>query len=377
MSIARVENRAPDRYALHHVQLLHPETAQPIATIAKIDVGVALGRWTANVHATQIEKQHFPIAWKLLHNWFICRPSASLHAATFSFDEIRFAGVDHVTSLRDVVLKLLPDAQTLHLELKFQLSDGTEHSSELLAERPRSQLIIKRNHAPSHLSTELQLRTATPLPCSLVTSLVPGVARLGEAATFAGIVNLDVGESTWNMQLINAHLRHVDFSSVSYGTSLGLDGIGEVAIEKANVYPNQIDYAALTVTLDNGGRIGSSLLQSVGHHLSVQVRNSQPAHYHAFDKAAISFCIHPQSLQLAGRLPDGGLFSDGEGNLASRPVELWPIAIPLHHVVDVLDTPARLPNQTRSQLARSALIWLPLEVAPERTASSLRLSRNE
>ena len=282
-------------------------------------------------------------------------------------------------------MKLLPDEAALHLIVNFRLANESPPTTNEHASVAPSQLLIKRNHQQHQLMTELQLRSQTALPCSLLTGLLPQLERLGTAASFSGVIDLQMQDNAWGVQLSDVNVRQIDFGKLSQQTPAAVSGSGEIFVNRAVLNHDRLEFVEGSVLL-GPGRISSPLLQGIARHLDVELRAANPVNLHAFDAAAFSIRIQPERLQLAGRLADDALISDGVGSLAVRAEQAWERWIPLANLVEVLNDVELagtsldgvvvdgLPQRANS-LSRSAMIWLPLDSKPERTAGNLRLSQ--
>lgn len=365
VEIAAVESKSPTHYALHGVRFIHPESRAAIGRVRQIDVQLRRGQRLVHMREPELEGRQLAATWKIVHDWFLCRPQRYAHMAAFTMDQLTVRGMLDVDTISDIAVKMLPSENALLLEIDFVLNHA-------LASQPStaSQLIIRRDHRENQLLTDIQLRSTVPLPCALVAGLVPQVQRLGQYATFSGVLDFHLRNASWEASLTNSSFQQIDFGQLSQDTGAGISAMGRIDLKQAIVADHYVKYADGSVRL-GPGRIDSALLRAMGEHMGVELRLTNSVSVHAFDAAGWYVRIHPQGMQLAGGLGPAGdaLFTDGLGGLAKRSPVKWEESIAFEQVVSTLNAANSSAGTTSFSLAaRSALQWLPSESSVQRTA---------
>ena len=368
VDVSSVENLSPDRYALHGVRLIHPETNATLGRAIKVDIVSTQGKWHVRLEGTELESRDLAAAWKMTHDWILCRPALHSKPVVLNMDKLTIHGLTQETMLTNITMQSSPQAESLQLDVNFHLaqaSDG-QRSRTLAAamEQTPSRVTIRRNHQASRLSTVIELDTATPLPCSALSSLIPAIDRLGGATTFTGYLQLELLADSWTSSLSKAEFQHIDFAQLTRNTHANITGMGTIRVDEAQLKKQRIEYAHVTANVELG-RINNEFLQAMGRYLDVDIREagSETVADQAFDRANASMWIHPQGLALVGEI------RDQSGSLAARPENKWNMEniLALERIVDVLNP--------STSTARSAFAWLPIESPATQTASRDSLSR--
>ncbi len=365
VEIAAVESKSPTHYALHGVRFIHPESRAAIGRVRQIDVQLRRGQRLVHMVEPELEGRQLAATWKIVHDWFLCRPQRYAHMAAFTMDQLTVRGMMDVDTISDIAVKMLPSENALLLEIDFVLDNP-------LASQPgtASQLIIRRDHRENQLLTDIQLRSTVPLPCELIAGLVPQVQRLGQYATFSGVLDFHLRDASWEATLTNSSFQQIDFGQLSQDTGAGISAMGRIDLEQAIITHRHVKFVKGSVRL-GPGRIDSTLLRAMGEHMDIELRLTNPVSVHAFDAAGWHVRIHPEGVQIAGGLgPEGdALFIDRLGGLAKRSPMKWEESIAFEQVVSTLNAANYTAGAPSLSLAaRSALQWLPSDSTVQRTA---------
>jgi hypothetical protein len=363
IELAAIENRAPDRWVLHGVRLLHPESGATLGCVPRVEVLARGGRWSVLLDEPELEGRQLTATWKMVHDWFLCRPQQYSRAAAIGANRLIIRGVDKTDEFSNIIVRMQPEQSELALDIQFRMS-GEKIAAK---KEPASLLKIRRNHTENRLMTNLQLQTATPLPCQLFHGLLPSTANFGEGATFTGLLDWQMRNAEWQLQLSDVNLQQVDFGNLGRWLGNKLSGRGMIYVHQATISNNHLETAVATIAAESGS-ISSDLLFNLAKHLDIELRQTNPVAVHAFESAFFTINIEPQWLQLAGRLPGDALLSDAIGPLARRAQERWGTSVPLAKLIDLLqdsdvDTDSHSQSVARglSPVARIALRWLPLD----------------
>jgi hypothetical protein len=381
VSVSAFEARAPERFALHGIHLRHPETQASIGRVRLVEAQWSGSQWAVRLTQPELEGRQLATAWRIVHDWFLCRPQRYAAAARIGMSELTVHDpVSGDNRLSDVTLQMIPTAAAVLVKIGFELDDP--EAAQLAAtddnQAKHAQLIIKRHHGREMLRTEMQLRTGVhPLPCSLVTGVFPAVDRLGQDARFAGVFELDISGAAWQARVHNGSFSQVDFGKWTQGSGVSVSGQGEVFfLEQAILNRQRLEYARGGAMVRHG-QVSPRLFFALGKHLGVSLRDTNPVSSYGFDQLSFAFEIGHSKLQLAGAM------EDVHGGLAVRDQSKWNEPLSLECVVAALAdccSPASTPNElemvSSSWLSKQAIVWLPLGEQQLQTAlRAMRLSQ--
>ncbi len=372
VTVAAYESRAPDRFALHEIRLSHPETAAAIGRVRLAEVERREGKWAIRLTQSELEGSELATAWRIAHDWFLCRPRPAAQAARVGMDELTIhsaPGQKH--TLRELTMSLLPTPQATLLSMQFR-SDGP------LAARPANdkpmQWIVKRHHTAAGLKTEMQLRTEThEIPIGLLTGLAPWVERLGTDAQFSGTLDVDLRHDAWRAMLAGGKLSKIDLATLTSDADARVSGMGQVQFEQLALSQRGIELAYGRGEIRDGS-MAAGLFHSLGKYLGVTARETNQVSAYGFESLEFAVHIRQPSLHLWAQM------SDAQGLLAAR--QQWEQAVPLENVVAALANCAdpgvvtaqasELANLPTTWLSKQALVWLPLG-DPQWQAAQARL----
>ena len=125
VKVAAYESRAPERFALHEIRLNHPETGANIGRVRMAEVQRSDGEWAIRLTQPELEECELATAWKIAHDWFLCRPQTGAKAARVGMSELTIrTGQGKQRVLRDVTTTLLPATEATLLNIQFRPSDA-------------------------------------------------------------------------------------------------------------------------------------------------------------------------------------------------------------------------------------------------------------
>ncbi|MCA9182003.1 MAG: hypothetical protein KDA51_11140 [Planctomycetales bacterium] len=373
VKVAAYESRAPERFALHEIRLNHPETGASIGRVRMAEVQRSDGKWAIRLSQPELEERELATAWRIAHDWFLCRPQTGSQAARLGMSELTIHTVQgNQRILRDVTTTLLPAAEATLLSIQFRPSAPDASSNSKGTDREYAkpvQCIVKRHHRAEGLKTEMQLRTGSvAVPCGLLADLTPWGGRLGTSATFTGTLDLELRSDSWRAMLTDGRLSNIEFGALTADSEVALSGTGEVNFEQLALSQQGIELASASGGIRNG-KMAAGLFHALEKYLGVAVQGTNQVSLYGFDQLDFALHIRQPSLHFVC------LMSDAQGLLAARGREQWNTPLPLENVVAALascsapsassaantgaeDTDAgKLPTTWLSKLA---LVWLPL-----------------
>jgi hypothetical protein len=377
--VAAYESRAPGRFALHELRLLHPETGALIGRARMAEVQRSEGKWAIRLNQPELESSELSTAWRIAHDWFLCRPQTSSQAARIGASQltIQSAGQSHI--LHDTSLTILPASEATLFSLQFKplagrTSTSTADSADIATTQSDTpaQWIVKRHHRQDGLKTEMQLRSGTdPLPCSLLAEVLPWLGKLGPQATFAGNMDIELHQKAWRAMLTSGHFTGVELSEITAEPEAAISGRGEMHFEHFVISQAGIELIHGGGLIESG-QMTSGLFHALGDYLGVSLRKTNEVQSYGFDRCEFAVHIRQPNLHLCCQL------DDAHGPLAVRSGLQWDEPLPLENVVAALASCGSDPslragsslgqvaaNQTPSPvpstwLSRQALVWLPL-----------------
>lgn len=368
VEVAALEAMAPGRFTLHGIRLKHPETGASIGRVRLVEVELnRRGQWIVRLAQPELEGRQLSAAWKIVHDWYLCRPQHYARAVQIGMNDLTIHGAIDGTTFNAISVEMDPLPDTLELTINFRVANSLERTDKgKPVDQQRAELVITRHHSEEHPMTELELTTgAAPLPCSLLSGLLPQLEALGTEASFEGKLRFQMGDNTWVTRITNGTLNQVDFGRMGWYANSALSGVGGIVLEKASIRQDGLSDARGVLWI-RSGRITHSLLTAIGRNLAVdlsaEVLEGRVGAY-PFEEAGFCFEIEPTSLRLYGGLVDA------VGPLATRAQERWDEEpLPLERLVWVLressinrSTDAGHSPVPGGWLAKQAILWLPLE----------------
>ncbi len=386
--VAAYESRAPGRFALHEIRLLHPETGALIGRARVAEAQRSQGKWAIRLTQPELEANELASAWRIAHDWFLCRPQTSSLAARVGASQltIQSAGQPHI--LHEVALSILPTAEATLLSLQFHpqsvarpssianaavSASATQISSQEKGPQP-AQWIVKRLHKQSGLKTEMQLRSgAAAIPCGLLAQSIPWLDKLGSQATFAGNMDIELHDSDWCVKIAAGRLAGVELSELTGQSDAAISGRGELQLEQFAISQAGIEWIRGRALIESG-QMTAGLFHALGKYLGVSLREMNEVQAYGFDRCEFAFDIRQPNLYLCCQL------DDAHGPLAARSMPQWEQPLPIENIVAALascssgplpranenatdhqlltgSAPAQLPT---TWLSKQALVWLPL-----------------
>ncbi len=382
--VAAYESRAPGRFALHEIRLLHPETGALIGRARVAEAQRSQGKWAIRLTQPELEANELATAWRIAHDWFLCRPQTSSLAARIGASQLTIQSARQPQVLHDITLTILPTADATLLSFQFQPQPGAVASSTVSPQATQSsgqpkgpqpaQWIVKRHHQQSGLKTEMQLRSGTaPLPCGLLAQAIPWLDKLGVQATFAGNLDIELRDSTWRAMVTAGHLAGVELAELTGDSEAAISGRGEVQLEQFIISQTGIEWIRGRALIESG-QMTAGLFHALGKYLDVSLREMNEVQAYGFDRCEFEFDIRQPNLYLCCQM------DDAHGPLAARSMPQWEQPLPLENIVAALAScssnpllranenttdnqlrtgpaPAQLPT---TWLSKQALVWLPM-----------------
>lgn len=374
VQVAAVESLAPERLVLHGVRLSHPESRASLGRIRSVSIIRKAARWSIQLDQPELETRQLSSTWRLIHDWFVCRPQLAQPAIRIECDDLRLRDSEQEQALEQIAIEIYSQAERTVVGAEFRMPTANPGSQA-------SVLRIVRQHNDRHLLTVLELDSGpTDLPCKLVSPVLPDILRLGDRAVFRGKLSLNQRNNAWQVNVTKSWLGGIDFGRWTSGFNSFVTGGGLIWCESFKVTDRGLQHAYGKVTVQDG-RIDSNLVkacqQSLGVNMLPPVQTAN-VEVHSFEQLQAFFEIAPGTFRLAGGIettrPDaegrsrplvpGTLIADAAGEIAYRS-NFEPM--PIQNLVSALDYGQGAPAVTTAStgsvgwLAQRAVWWLPLE----------------
>lgn len=327
VQVAAVESLAPERYVLHGLRLSHPESRASLGRIRSVKVSRQASVWSIELDQPEFETRQLSATWRMIHDWFVCRPQATQPALRIVCPDLRIRDLDQDQSLEQIAVEIYSQADRTIVGAEFRMA-GAEPNAKPTMVR------IVRQHSDRHLSTILDLECGpTGLPCNLIAPVFPQAQMLGDRAIFLGNLSLYQRNNAWQVNLTKSWLAGVDYSCVNFGIESHVTDRNLVWFENLKVTDRGLQNAKGGIKVMHG-RIAGDLLLASQQHLGVELpRTVQAAGVaQSFEQLEALFEISPGVFQLSGcleqTLPDtlgvsrplapGTLIADAAGEIALR-----------------------------------------------------------
>ena len=305
VTIDQVEWLSPESFELSGLGLKHPETNASIGHVESMLVHLTKGKWMIDIREAELESRQLSASWRILHDWFLCRPKRFQRASEIHIAKLTLRDQDQPRvapqALQELSVKLFPEADAVLAAITFAFEENGDTSSTANSalEATRSSILIKRYHNESQLLTHMQLRMATPLPCSLAAPLLPQLALLGDGASFfVEVCDARFRENSWDAMISNTVVEAVDFGKLTQGTQLRATGLGRLVLNSVSCDSQRIRKLEGQVAMRSGA-ISAASLSSLRDWLGVQLRPLNSVDHVSFDEAKLAFLLEPQEIHLA------------------------------------------------------------------------------
>lgn len=381
VQVAAVELLAPERFVLHGLRLSHPESRSALGRIRSVKVVRKAAVWSIQLDQPEFERRQLSATWRMIHDWFVCRPQSAQPAIRIECEELQLRELDQEQTLENISVEIYSQSERTVVGAEFRLPDGDSNSKP-------SQLRIVRQHSDRHLSTILELETGpTGLPCNLVSPMFPFVQRLGDQTIFLGKLSVYQRNNAWQANVTQSWLAGVDLSQITSRIESYVTDRNLIWFDNLKVTDRGLQSATGGVKV-NHGRIDCDLLvasqQVLGVSLPRATQNFSGAQ--SFEQFLALFDISPGIFKLSGcleqTLPDamgnsrplapGTMIADAAGEIAVRSDFAEPM--PIQRLVSVLGqqdvtTASATSADSADWLAQRAVWWLPIEKPQSLTRS--------
>lgn len=374
VQVAAVELLAPERFVLHGLKLSHPESRASLGRIRSVAISRESSLWSIALDQPEIETRQLSATWRMIHDWFVCRPQTSQPSIRIECVELRLRDLDQEQLLEQIAVQIYSQTDRTVVGAEFRMPAAEPNAKP-------SQLRIVRQHSDRHLSTVVDLESgSTGLPCNLISPVFPSVQRLGDRAIFLGKISIFQRNNTWQANVTKSWLAGVDYSRITSGIDSHVTDGNLIWFESLKVTDRGLQNAKGGLKVIHG-RIDGDLLVASQHALGVTLpRTVQTAGLvQSFEQMQALFEISPGVFKLSGclekTLPDtlgnaralapGTLIADAAGEIAIR--SDFDDELPLQNLINALGhnkevaAAAGVSSDSDDWLPQRAVWWLPLE----------------
>ncbi len=307
--LGKASTPRPGTVLYESLELSDPDTLQPLARFPFVEVQVDGSAvyvtlpWPAIINGTR-----FDALWKAACD--TARPTAIWRQLHFEAQDLTVHLGDG--DLRFTGLEGQIENNDQHTQLKLKLRYATAGTQ---APQP-AELSFVRHWQSKRSTSVLQFTTGpTPLPCSLASSIWPGIERLGRTSEFQGRIFVTQQTGRANVQL-SGRLSRVDLDVLVGGHfPHTLSGMADCELEAMTIDGGRIETAAGKIVA-GPGTISSSLVQNAQSQLHLRAvpdAKNDPRRLLRYRQMACAFAISAQGLALhgeAGQTPGAVLIGD-------------------------------------------------------------------
>ena len=289
--IDRVTHLRPGALRLDHLQLIDPETRQPLAEIGSLhwqctDAALKLTGTQATVPQHQWRR-----LWSLLQDRLLHQDVLKGRSASMSFDQLTIETRGEPCRLYDLDGALYHEQTTWCADLRMQ--------PEKESDQPPLQMSVRRERASDQPITKLLLDTHSQ---SVSLSFLPDSMhrRLGLHSAFHGRLSVTCDDGNWNGHMAGG-LEGVDLKAlIAPELPYHLDLRVDVEIAEADFGSAGLEQARGSCAATSG-TMGRPLVSSlVAHHFGA-------AGAALTDHAAEDDCVRVQQLSVDWQIGDKGL----------------------------------------------------------------------
>lgn len=313
VELAEVTYPRPGVIAYLGVRLADPELGETLMTFGKLEVTRTGDHVSLVATQSEVARAGFEKLWELLQRQLRLRDMETLRLRAAQVD---YRQGDTVHRLTDLQTRLDATDSGAQAVVAWRVAG--------LDMKQPFRLGMVRDRSTSPPSTQWQLETGeTPLPCSLVTALLPEAARLGEASRFRGSVWAQQSHEGWNGAM-TGQVYEVDLKS-----ALGpvfphpLQGKALLTVDRATFRQGRLESLHASVFASHG-TYGRSLVEAAAQHLGMQVVTARPllADAEPFRELGLGIVLDASGLTLRGICSSvsGGVLVSRWGPVLVQPV---------------------------------------------------------
>ena len=165
-------------------------------------------------------------------------------------------------------------------------------------------LRVSNHYHDANIESKIHLNTASgSMPCSLLSSILPSLTRLDEAATFQGRIWATQTNERWSGEVSGA-LREVNLDSlISDQFPHKLSGIADITQLGIKFHDNRVTQAQGELNVTAAGYIGHPLILAAVEHLGLTTSTvlDESQSLMTYKKLAFAFKVTTTGVSLFGR----------------------------------------------------------------------------
>lgn len=302
----------PGATRYENFQLANPENGQAVFRCRTLDV-----TWTSAADAQgqnhpwlmlsatspEVNTEGLDELVRTLHHLMQSRTSLQEPRVRLSLGTVALRSPEGSQTLNDVAGQVETTPGGIQSQVSFRLAGLT------MTEPARIGLLRNRQTSPPSVRFDFSTG-GVPLPCSLLTAVVPELGRAGPASRFQGWLWASRMPDGWQGELAG-QISQIDLDGlVSDWSSHKLSGTAQMSVQVARFRRGRLEEIAGLLS-SGPGVISRSLMATAVERLGL-TRGGEPStagDLVPYDQMAVAFLLNRQGLRVQGGCPTGGVGS--------------------------------------------------------------------
>lgn len=356
VEIGDFERSDPTTWRLFDLKLTDSETKQPVASVRNACWVAESQNTVIRLSQPEVHVESLDQLVRLIHERFLCRPERTDVPVRFAADDVTLRGSVHSQTLRDVDAGLKTEGSQVIAWIEC-LPAGFRPDLDGL------KIEVTRNRSASPPVTRWSIQTGElSLPVAVLADYFPILERLGDDATFHGMVTAerpDRSSSQSGVFELTGRFDQVDLGRLTEELPHRVTGRASIALDRCQFDGNGgVNVSGEIRAVE--GWMSASLLPRLAEDLGCQL-TAMTASDFSFDAFAVRFDLYASQLRVQGIcrtqpgnewLPAGVVVSAG-----GRPIVMsGPQSMPSTNLARLVAPPHSVQVPLSSQTG--GLLWI-------------------
>ncbi|TWT98689.1 hypothetical protein [Stieleria varia] len=265
---------SPNRWTLHRVELIEPETLYQVAMIRQIDWTQDADSVRVMIHQPELQSEQLGHAWSMIHDRLISRPEHTTIPIEIAANDVTIVSRTGDMPLRDVQAWVQPNATGLRMNLECRLADQSPRmvkSTSTSTNTSLTRVTLVRDRSGERPESTLILESGdNDLPCSAIAGYLPTLQGLGPNATFRGALECRMTDTGTSIVLDGSQFNQIDLSYWSKHLPYPVVGTADLQLARCTMRPGEpINVAGTLIARD--GLVGIGMLGSLQRDLGFEI----------------------------------------------------------------------------------------------------------
>jgi hypothetical protein len=312
VTLARLTHAQPGATRIEGLQLVNPENGQAVFRCRAMDVTWTtapdsqgqIRRWlTLDATSPELSADGLEELVRTLQHVMQSRTSLAEPRVRLSLGTVPLRSAEGTQTLNEVTCQVEATPGGVQSQMSFRLADLA------MPEPARIGLARNRQTTPPTLRFDFSTGGA-PLPCNLLTAVVPELGKAGPNSRFLGWLWASRMPDGWQGELAG-QISQIDLDGlVSDWSSHKFSGTAQLSVQIARFRRGRLEEIA-GVLSSGPGVISRSLLAAAVERLGLTRGGdpSTPGDLVPYEQMAIAFLLNRQGLRVQGGCPTGGVGS--------------------------------------------------------------------